>query len=128
MHHKHSDKEGDPHTPHDGGFWAHAGWILFGDTHHNNTELMAKYAPDLAGDPFYRWLNTYHYVPLTLLGLILLAVGGWGMVLWGIGFRVVVRAARDLAGQLGHPHVGQPPVQHPRRLAQQLVGGAAHVR
>ena len=65
VHHQHSDKEGDPHTPHDGGFWAHMGWILFGDTHHNDTALMARYAPDLATDPFYRWLNTYHYVPLT---------------------------------------------------------------
>src|SRR3954467_9278470 len=46
VHHQHSDHDGDPHTPHDGGFWAHMGWILFGDTHHNNTELMAKYAPD----------------------------------------------------------------------------------
>ena len=63
VHHQHSDQDGDPHTPRDGGFWAHIGWILFGDTHHNNTELMAKYAPDLAKQPFYRWLNTYHYVP-----------------------------------------------------------------
>ena len=45
QHHQHSDKEGDPHTPRDGGFWAHVGWILFGDTHHNNTPLMSKYAP-----------------------------------------------------------------------------------
>ena len=28
IHHQHSDREGDPHTPHDGGFWAHVGWIL----------------------------------------------------------------------------------------------------
>jgi stearoyl-CoA desaturase (delta-9 desaturase) len=90
LHHQHSDKDGDPHTPRDGGFWAHMGWILFGDTHHNNTELMARYAPDLAQGGFYRWLNTYHYVPLTLLGFILLAVGGWPMVLWGIFLRVVV--------------------------------------
>ena len=89
VHHQHSDHEGDPHSPNDGGFWAHMGWILFGDTHHNNTALMAKYAPDLAADPFYRWLNTYHYVPLTLVGLALLAIGGWPMVLWGIGLRVV---------------------------------------
>ena len=90
VHHQHSDKEGDPHTPRDGGFWAHMGWILFGDTHHNNTALMAKYAPDLAADPVYRWLNTYHYVPLTALGFLLLAIGGWSMVLWGIFLRVVV--------------------------------------
>ena len=37
IHHQHSDQDGDPHTPRDGGFWAHMGWILFGDTHHNNT-------------------------------------------------------------------------------------------
>jgi fatty-acid desaturase len=89
QHHQLSDHEGDPHSPRDGGFWAHAGWILFGDSHHNNTPLMAKYAPDLGADPFYRWLNTYHWVPLTTVGLILLAVGGWGMVFWGIGLRVV---------------------------------------
>ena len=55
------------------------GWILFGDTHHDNTELMSKYAPDLGRDQFYRWLNTYHWVPLTATGLILLAIGGWPM-------------------------------------------------
>ncbi len=90
VHHQHSDHDGDPHTPHDGGFWAHVGWILFGHTRHNNTVLMSKYAPDLGADPFYRWLNSYHYVPLILLGIVLLAVGGWGMVLWGIALRVTV--------------------------------------
>ena len=90
QHHQLSDHDGDPHSPRDGGFWAHMGWILFGDTHHNNTSLMSKYAPDLGRDPFYRWLNTYHWVPLTTTGIILLAVGGWSMVLWGIFLRVVV--------------------------------------
>jgi stearoyl-CoA desaturase (delta-9 desaturase) len=66
------------------------GWILFGDSHHNNTAVMAKYAPDLAADPFYRWLNTWHFVPVTVLGLILLAIGGWPMVLWGVFLRIIV--------------------------------------
>ena len=39
-----------------------------------------------------------------------------------------LRPARHLAGQLGHAHVGHPPLQHPGRLTQQLVGGAADVR
>ena len=39
VHHQHSDHEGDPHTPHDGGFWAHMGWILFRDSNHNNTDV-----------------------------------------------------------------------------------------
>src|SRR5262249_51778836 len=90
QHHQLSDHDGDPHSPRDGGFWAHMGWILFGDTHHNNTELMSKYAPDLGRDKFYCWLNTWHWVPLTTLGFVLLAIGGWPMVLWGIFLRVVV--------------------------------------
>ena len=90
VHHKHSDKDGDPHSPRDGGFWAHMGWIMFGDSHHSNTAVMAKYAPDLAADPFYRWLNTWHFVPVTVLGLILLAIGGWPMVLWGVFLRIIV--------------------------------------
>jgi fatty-acid desaturase len=90
QHHQLSDQDGDPHSPRDGGLWAHMGWILFGDTHHNNTGLMSKYAPDLGRDPLYRWLNTYHWVPLTASGVIMLAIGGWSMVLWGVFLRVVV--------------------------------------
>jgi stearoyl-CoA desaturase (delta-9 desaturase) len=90
VHHQNSDQDGDPHTPNDGGFWAHMGWIIFGEAKHNNTEMMARYAPDLARDRFYVWLNTYHYVPLIVLGLILLAVGGIPLMLWGVCVRVVV--------------------------------------
>jgi fatty-acid desaturase len=89
IHHQKSDKPGDPHSPHDGKWWSHAGWILFGETNHNNTRAMAKYAPDLAKDRFYIWLNNYHWVPLTALGALLLAIGGLPLFLWGICFRVV---------------------------------------
>ena len=90
LHHQHSDRTEDPHTPRVSGFWAHIGWIVFGEAHHNDTARMARYAPDLAKDPFYRWLTTYHWVPLTTLGFVLLAIGGWGMVNWAIFLRVVV--------------------------------------
>jgi stearoyl-CoA desaturase (Delta-9 desaturase) len=90
IHHQYSDKPGDPHSPRDGGWWSHALWIVFGEGNHSNTQLMSKYAPDLARDPFYRWLNTYHWVPLTTLGFALLAIGGIPMVLWGIFLRVTV--------------------------------------
>jgi fatty-acid desaturase len=90
LHHQYSDETEDPHTPRVSGFWAHMGWILFGDAHHNDTARMARYAPDLGKDPFYRWLTTYHWVPLTALGFVLLAIGGWGLVNWAIFLRVVV--------------------------------------
>ncbi len=31
VHHQITDKPGDPHTPHEGGWWAHIGWIMMGD-------------------------------------------------------------------------------------------------
>lgn len=90
IHHQKSDQEGDPHSPLDGAWWSHMGWIIFGESNHNNTWAMTKYAPDLGKDPFYRWLNTYHYVPLVILGLILVGFGGLSMLLWGLCTRVVL--------------------------------------
>jgi stearoyl-CoA desaturase (delta-9 desaturase) len=90
MHHQKSDLPGDPHSPHDGGWWAHMGWLLVGDTHHSNGLLFSKYAPDLMKDRFYVWLNDYHWVPMIALGVLLGAIGGIPFVLWGIFLRVVV--------------------------------------
>jgi fatty-acid desaturase len=90
IHHQKSDQEGDPHSPRDGAWWAHVGWLLFGEAKHNNTRLMSKYAPDLAKDRFYLWLNDYHWLPMIGLAGILYAVGGYPLVLWGICLRVVV--------------------------------------
>ena len=90
IHHQKSDMPGDPHSPHDGGWWAHVGWILMGEAKHNNTRLMSKYAPDLAKHRFYVWLNNYHWLPNVLLAVVLFAIGGVSMVLWGIALRVVI--------------------------------------
>ena len=90
IHHQKSDLPGDPHSPRDGGWWAHVGWIMFGEANHNATEKMAKYAPDLAKHRFYVWLNDYHWIPMVVTGLLLLALGGLPIMLWGIFLRVVI--------------------------------------
>lgn len=90
IHHQKSDQPGDPHSPRDGAWWAHVGWILFGEANHNNTRMMSKYAPDLAKHRFYVWLNNYHWVPMVVLGLSLLAIGGLPLMLWAICLRVVL--------------------------------------
>ena len=89
IHHQRSDQPGDPHSPREGAWWAHVGWILVGETKHNNTRLLAKYAPDLAKDPFYLWLNDYHWLPILVLTAAMAAIGGLPMVLWAVCFRVV---------------------------------------
>jgi stearoyl-CoA desaturase (delta-9 desaturase) len=90
IHHQKSDQPGDPHSPREGAWWAHVGWILFGETNHNNTRMMAKYAPDLARHPFYIALNNYHWIPTIVLSALLIAVGGFSMLLWGTCLRVIV--------------------------------------
>jgi len=90
IHHQHSDQEGDPHSPLDGKWWAHVGWILVGKSMHHDTETLARYVPDLAKDKFHVWITKYHYVPMVTLGLVLLAAGGVPLVLWGIFFRTVI--------------------------------------
>jgi sn-1 stearoyl-lipid 9-desaturase len=90
IHHKYSDKEGDPHSPVDGTWWSHMGWILTGKSMHHDTTTLSRYVPDLAQDKFHVWITKYHYVPMVALGLILLAVSGWPLVLWGIFLRTVV--------------------------------------
>ena len=129
VHHQHSDHDGDPHTPRDGGFWAHIGWILFGDTHHNNTALMAKYAPDLAARPVLPLAE--HAITRCRLTVGLRRcspIGGWPMVLWGIFLRVVVGLHGTWLVNSATHMWGTPPLRDARRLAQQLVGGAADVR
>jgi sn-1 stearoyl-lipid 9-desaturase len=90
IHHQYSDKDGDPHSPIDGKWWAHAGWILVGKSMHHDTETLARYVPDLAKDKFHVAITKFHYVPMIVLGIVLLAIGGLPLMLWGVCLRTVV--------------------------------------
>ncbi|MGB8261250.1 MAG: fatty acid desaturase [Terracidiphilus sp.] len=98
VHHQLSDQTGDPHTPREGGWWAHAGWMLWGNPQHAQTEALNRYAQDLCRHPFYLWMSKYHWLPISLSGVALLvlgwATGGWrnalGMLLWGGFLRVTL--------------------------------------
>ncbi|HEY8203691.1 MAG TPA: fatty acid desaturase [Pyrinomonadaceae bacterium] len=90
IHHAHTDQQGDPHTPRDGGWWAHIGWILRGTAQDHNQETLERYAPDVLKDPFYRWLAKFYWLPTLVLGLALFAFGGWGVMLWGIFLRLTL--------------------------------------
>ena len=97
MHHRYTDRPGDPHSPRDGKWWSHMGWILRGALH-NETSMISRYAPDLRRDVFYRWLEVWHWLPITLTGIVLLGggtvVGGWKLglswLLWGALLRIAI--------------------------------------
>jgi stearoyl-CoA desaturase (delta-9 desaturase) len=90
IHHRFSDQDGDPHSPRDGGWWAHMGWILVGRAQEHPPAVLRRYAPDLMRDPIQCWLNRYYMWPIIFLGLGLYALGGWPFVTWGLCLRVVL--------------------------------------
>ena len=89
IHHSFSDRDGDPHSPRDGVWWSHMGWIINGQSLHRNVEATLRYAPDLARDPFHVWLTRFHFLPQVALGLVLFYFGGWPFVFWGVFLRTV---------------------------------------
>jgi stearoyl-CoA desaturase (delta-9 desaturase) len=89
-HHIHSDRPGkDLHTPKDGFWWSHWGWIVC-KMDMDRREMERRYAPELVADPVHRFLNRVHVLPNVLLGLALYAWGGWSLVVWGVFLRMVV--------------------------------------
>ncbi|MBV9956963.1 MAG: fatty acid desaturase [Acidobacteria bacterium] len=90
IHHGSTDAPGDPHSPRDGRWWAHIGWILTGVAQQHSKETMWRYAPDLMKDRVHVFLNNFYYVPLVLSGIILFAIGGWSMLFVAVFLRVTI--------------------------------------
>jgi fatty-acid desaturase len=55
QHHHVADKERDPHSPLASFLWGHIGWLMIKSDDADAGPLKARYAPDLASDPFYAW-------------------------------------------------------------------------
>jgi sn-1 stearoyl-lipid 9-desaturase len=89
IHHAFTETDKDPHSPRNGTYWAHMGWIFRGTAQNQSWATMQRYCPDFANDRFHQVLNKYYYVPTVILGIILLAIGGWTMVIWGVFLRTV---------------------------------------
>ncbi|HLL99681.1 MAG TPA: hypothetical protein VK400_01390, partial [Pyrinomonadaceae bacterium] len=47
IHHAFTETEQDPHSPRDGTFWSHIGWILKGKAQDHDEATEQRYAPDL---------------------------------------------------------------------------------
>lgn len=88
-HHRHCDTPLDIHSPREGFWWAHMGWLF----HHNiNMERVGdrSNAMDMYNDPFYRHLERRY--PLHICGqlALLYALGGFPGLVWGGALRIVI--------------------------------------
>jgi stearoyl-CoA desaturase (delta-9 desaturase) len=87
IHHRESDVPGkDPHSPKDGFWYSHAGWIQ--DPRWESTPF--REIKDLTRYPELRWLNRWHFVPPVVVGVTIFAFGGWPALAWGFFLSTVV--------------------------------------
>jgi len=77
-HHAQADKEGDPHSPVEGFFHAHIGW-LFND----NTAPPEIYARHLLKDPIVMFVSRTFFLWVGISLLVPFLIGGWQGLLWG---------------------------------------------
>jgi stearoyl-CoA desaturase (delta-9 desaturase) len=77
-HHAQSDREGDPHSPVEGFFHAHLGWLF--------KDRMADpetYCRHLLKDPIVMFVSRTFLLWVALSLLIPFTIGGWSGLLWG---------------------------------------------
>jgi len=78
-HHRYTDTDRDPHSPQQGFWWSHMGWILsgrFGDVDLAKIDDFAKF-PEL------RWINKRDWIAPWLLGIASFLIGGWSGLVFG---------------------------------------------
>ncbi|HZO71886.1 MAG TPA: acyl-CoA desaturase [Ktedonobacteraceae bacterium] len=77
-HHANSDREGDPHSPVEGFFHAHIGWIFNAEKADPNV-----YCRNLVRDPMIVFIDRTFFLWAALSIVIPFAIGGWHGLLWG---------------------------------------------
>jgi hypothetical protein len=120
-HHAHADDEGDPHNIRLGFRWAHVDWLYRQNVDMPSDEEIARYAPDLYADPFYRVLQ-HLGLPLQL---VLALPHGW----LGLGRLGGLRPPRhrvslDVAGEQCRPYARLSYLSDHRLFDELLVGRA----
>ncbi|CAI0385215.1 unnamed protein product [Linum tenue] len=125
FHHQHSDTDRDPHSPAEGFWFSHLGWIF------NSTSIKGKCGRrqnvgDLDNQAFYRWLHKTYFLHPISLGVLLYKYGGLPYLFWGMlfsGISCCSLSSLDVASELSCPYLGNPTLEHQRLVQKQLVGG-----
>ncbi|XP_031097112.1 palmitoyl-monogalactosyldiacylglycerol delta-7 desaturase, chloroplastic-like isoform X2 [Ipomoea triloba] len=88
-HHQNCDSERDPHSPIQGFWYSHMGW-LFDFNSINERREMPSNVGDLEKQFFYRFIQFTYVIHPIVLATLLYAIGGFPYVVWGMGVRVVL--------------------------------------
>ena len=104
-HHRFSDQEGDPHSPHVHGFWNILGrGVMYYVREGKNTQTMLSYGKGTPND----WIERKLYTPYNFYGILLMLIidlvlfGPWGLLVWGIQLAWIPFWAAGVINGLGH--------------------------
>jgi stearoyl-CoA desaturase (delta-9 desaturase) len=104
-HHRFSDQEGDPHSPHVHGFWNILGrGVMYYVREGKNTQTMISYGKGTPND----WIERKLYTPYNFYGILLMLIidlvlfGPWGLLIWGIQLAWIPFWAAGVINGVGH--------------------------
>ncbi|MEL6470893.1 MAG: fatty acid desaturase [Cyanobacteria bacterium J06623_4] len=82
--------EKDPYSSKRGFLWSHMQWMFYLKPEVFDRKVYAKYAPDIARDRYYAFLDKYFLLLQVPLAVVLYALGGWSFIIYGVFVRAVL--------------------------------------
>jgi len=104
-HHRFSDQEGDPHSPHVHGFWnILSRGVMYYVQEGKNTQTIMSYGKGTPSDWIERKLYTRYnfYGILLMLVIDLLLFGPWGLLVWLVQIAWIPLWAAGVINGVGH--------------------------
>ena len=104
-HHRFSDQEGDPHSPHVHGFWNILGrGVMYYVREGKNTQTIMSYGKGTPNDWIERKLYTrYNFYGILLMLIIdLVLFGPWGLLVWLVQIAWIPFWAAGVINGVGH--------------------------
>jgi stearoyl-CoA desaturase (Delta-9 desaturase) len=124
LHHRHTDLDDDVHSPRDGFWWSHVGWIL--STKYKSTDLSN--IKDFASYPELRLVERYAWIGPWLTAVACLLIGGWGGLVIGFFLSTVLLwhgtfLVNSMAHLIGRRRYATPDTSRNSMIVAVLTGG-----
>jgi stearoyl-CoA desaturase (delta-9 desaturase) len=124
LHHRYTDLDDDVHSPRDGFWWSHVGWIL--STRYKATDLSA--IKDFASYPELRFLERRSWIGPWVVGIGCFLIGGWGGLLIGFFLSTVLLwhgtfLVNSMAHLMGRRRYATPDTSRNSAIIAVITGG-----
>ncbi len=124
LHHRYTDLDEDVHSPRDGFWWSHVGWIL--STKYKDTDLSA--IKDFAAYPELRLVERTSWIGPWVLAIACCLIGGWGGLFIGFFLSTVLLwhgtfLVNSMAHLMGRRRFATPDTSRNSMIIAVITGG-----